>query len=113
MSNITLYTSQFGYALSGFLVGIGTKMANGCTSGHGLCGMARLSIRSLVAVITFLLSGMIIATINYYTQGLGPFTDDDYSPIFTYNHDITAVISIILGLILPFIGLYLRFKDIK
>lgn len=45
--------------ISGFLVGIGTKLGRGCTSGHGVCGMARLSVRSLVATMTFMLSGII------------------------------------------------------
>jgi uncharacterized protein len=40
--------------LAGFLTGFGTARANGCTSGHGVCGLARLSLRSLVATATFL-----------------------------------------------------------
>lgn len=40
-------------ATSGLLVGLGTKIGNGCTSGHGVCGLARLSLRSLVAVLVF------------------------------------------------------------
>ncbi len=43
----------------GLLVGFGTRMGNGCTSGHGVCGLGRLSFRSLVAVITFLVTAMI------------------------------------------------------
>lgn len=43
---------------AGFLVGFGTRMGNGCTSGHGVCGLGRLSLRSLIAVITFLGTGM-------------------------------------------------------
>lgn len=39
---------------AGLLVGIGTQMGNGCTSGHGVCGLARLSKRSLVATLTFM-----------------------------------------------------------
>lgn len=46
-------------ALAGFLVGVGTRMGNGCTSGHGVCGIARLSTRSLVATAVFLSSGML------------------------------------------------------
>jgi len=42
---------------AGLLVGWGTRMANGCTSGHGVCGVARLSGRSLAAVATFMLTG--------------------------------------------------------
>lgn len=45
----------------GFLVGFGTRMGNGCTSGHGVCGLGRLSLRSLVAVLTFMASA--IATV--------------------------------------------------
>ncbi|PJC87435.1 hypothetical protein CSW98_05930 [Vibrio sp. HA2012] len=42
-------------ALAGLLVGIGTKLGNGCTSGHGICGIGRLSIRSVVATCVFML----------------------------------------------------------
>jgi uncharacterized protein len=45
--------------IGGLLVGFGTRMGNGCTSGHGVCGLGRLSFRSLVAVITFLGTAMI------------------------------------------------------
>jgi uncharacterized membrane protein YedE/YeeE len=43
----------------GFLVGFGTRMGSGCTSGHGVCGLGRLSLRSLVAVITFVATAMV------------------------------------------------------
>ncbi|MBV1703504.1 MAG: YeeE/YedE family protein [Hyphomicrobiales bacterium] len=42
---------------AGILVGVGVSMANGCTSGHGVCGNARLSSRSLVATLTFMATG--------------------------------------------------------
>ncbi|MFO1183907.1 MAG: YeeE/YedE family protein [Bauldia sp.] len=42
---------------AGLLVGIGTRLGGGCTSGHGVCGLARLSPRSLAAVITFMATG--------------------------------------------------------
>lgn len=45
--------------LAGVLVGFGTRMGNGCTSGHGICGLARLSRRSLVAVSVFMGAGFI------------------------------------------------------
>ncbi|BAU06375.1 YeeE/YedE family protein [Fischerella major NIES-592] len=45
--------------IGGFLVGFGTRMGSGCTSGHGVCGLGRLSLRSLVAVLTFLTTAMI------------------------------------------------------
>jgi len=45
-------------ALAGALVGFGTRVGGGCTSGHGVCGLGRLSARSLVAVIVFMAAGM-------------------------------------------------------
>jgi uncharacterized protein len=44
-------------ALSGLLVGLGTRLGGGCTSGHGVCGLARLSRRSLAATVTFIATG--------------------------------------------------------
>jgi hypothetical protein len=44
--------------LAGLLVGFGTRMGNGCTSGHGVCGIGRLSPRSLAAVATFMVTAM-------------------------------------------------------
>ena len=48
--------------LGGVLVGVGTRMGSGCTSGHGVCGISRFSVRSVVATLTFLGVGMITAT---------------------------------------------------
>lgn len=48
-----------GLVVAGLLVGFGTRMANGCTSGHGVCGLGRLSLRSLVAVLTFMATAMV------------------------------------------------------
>lgn len=70
---ISNHTSYVGYAFAGLLVGFGTKLGNGCTSGHGLCGLPRFSIRSFVAVGIFLSSAIGIATIKYYFT-LGPFS---------------------------------------
>ncbi|MBW2732658.1 MAG: YeeE/YedE family protein [Deltaproteobacteria bacterium] len=50
-------------ALGGFLVGFGTRLGSGCTSGHGVCGVARLSPRSLVATATFTASGALAVLI--------------------------------------------------
>ena len=46
-------------AVGGLLVGFGTRLAGGCTSGHGVCGNARWSLRSAVATVTFIAAGMI------------------------------------------------------
>ena len=48
-------------AVGGLLVGFGTRMGGGCTSGHGVCGLGRLSARSLVAVVVFMAAGMLAA----------------------------------------------------
>lgn len=45
--------------VGGLLVGFGAKLGNGCTSGHGICGVGRLSVRSIVATLLFMLAGMI------------------------------------------------------
>jgi uncharacterized membrane protein YedE/YeeE len=48
---------------AGLLVGIGTRYASGCTSGHGVCGLSRLSPRSLVATLSFMGTGFFIVYI--------------------------------------------------
>lgn len=45
--------------VAGLLVGFGTRLGSGCTSGHGICGLSRLSARSLVAVVSFMVTGII------------------------------------------------------
>lgn len=49
--------------MSGILVGIGTRLGSGCTSGHGVCGIANLSLRSLIATITFIVAGMVTVAV--------------------------------------------------
>ena len=61
-----------GFILAGFLVGFGAKMGNGCTSGHGICGVPRLSKRSIVAISLFFIFGTIMATFRYYHPFLLP-----------------------------------------
>lgn len=51
-------------ALAGAIVGVGTRASNGCTSGHGLCGMSRLSKRSIIATIVFFAVGVATATVS-------------------------------------------------
>lgn len=55
--------------LSGFLVGFGTRLGSGCTSGHGVIGLARLSPRSVVAVFCFLGTAMATATLVHLLAG--------------------------------------------
>jgi uncharacterized membrane protein YedE/YeeE len=45
--------------IAGLLVGFGTRLGNGCTSGHGVCGISRFSVRALVATLTFICSGIV------------------------------------------------------
>ncbi len=46
--------------LAGVLVGFGSRLGSGCTSGHGVCGLSRLSLRSLVATLTFMMTAMLV-----------------------------------------------------
>lgn len=57
------------YVIAGFLVGFGTLMGNGCTSGHGICGISRFSMRSIIATITFILSGVVSVIIFKFLRG--------------------------------------------
>jgi uncharacterized protein len=58
-------------AVAGLLVGFGTRLGSGCTSGHGVCGVARLSPRSLLATLVFILFG--VATVYIVRHLLGAF----------------------------------------
>lgn len=57
-------------ALAGVLVGFGTSLAKGCTSGHGVCGLGRMSLRSLAAVLTFLLTGILTTFVVRHLLGV-------------------------------------------
>lgn len=58
-------------ALAGLLVGYGTALGSGCTSGHGICGLARFSVRSLAAVATFMAAGAVVATLAQTAAAAG------------------------------------------
>ncbi|MEE4338687.1 YeeE/YedE family protein, partial [Erythrobacter sp.] len=51
------FASPLVLAIAGLIVGVGTKLGSGCTSGHGVCGMSRFSSRSIVATATFMATG--------------------------------------------------------
>jgi uncharacterized membrane protein YedE/YeeE len=57
------------YAAAGLLVGFGSRMGNGCTSGHGVCGFARFSTRSIVATLVFMATA--IVTVAIVRHGIG------------------------------------------
>jgi uncharacterized membrane protein YedE/YeeE len=54
---------------AGLLVGIGVRMGNGCTSGHGVCGLSRLSLRSLVNVLAFMGAGFVTVFVLRHVIG--------------------------------------------
>lgn len=55
----TLHQRFFQLVLAGALVGFGTRLGSGCTSGHGICGVSRFSLRSIVATLTFMFFGFV------------------------------------------------------
>lgn len=57
-------------ALAGLLVGVGTSYGSGCTSGHGVCGLARLSPRSLMATVTFMAAGFVTVFVLRHLLGI-------------------------------------------
>ena len=60
---LELTYSTLALVLAGLLVGFGSRLGGGCTSGHGICGLGRLSSRSMIAVLTFMTTGIITAVI--------------------------------------------------
>jgi hypothetical protein len=56
-------------AVGGLLVGFGTRLGNGCTSGHGICGIARLSPRSIAATMVFMVAAMAVVAVTRHVIG--------------------------------------------
>lgn len=73
--------SPLGFIIGGFFVGFGTRLGNGCTTGHGICGLARLSTRSLAAVLTFMATGIFAATGCSKTCPFHPYLRDSYDSV--------------------------------
>lgn len=59
VTEIELETTPWMMIVAGLLVGFGTRLGSGCTSGHGICGISRLSKRSIVATMTFMAAGFL------------------------------------------------------
>jgi uncharacterized membrane protein YedE/YeeE len=57
-------------AIAGLLVGLGARLGGGCTSGHGVCGVARLSVRSIVATAIFMASALVVVAIMRHGLGV-------------------------------------------
>jgi uncharacterized membrane protein YedE/YeeE len=70
LPTITVSSSPWLYVIAGLLVGVGTRMGSGCTSGHGICGNARFSPRSLVATIAFMATGFLTVFIGRHGLAL-------------------------------------------
>jgi len=62
----------FALITAGLAVGFGTRMGSGCTSGHGVCGLGRLSIRSLVAVLVFMATAILTVAVTRHAWALLP-----------------------------------------
>ena len=66
---IAIQTNALWLMVAGLLVGVGTSYGSGCTSGHGICGLSRLSMRSLIATLSFIASGMVTVYIMRHVLG--------------------------------------------
>ena len=64
--NITISNSLILLIIAGLLVGIGTRISGGCTSGHGISGIGRFSLRSIIATISFMIVGILTVLIKNY-----------------------------------------------
>lgn len=62
---VSIVRSPIALVVAGLLVGVGTQMGNGCTSGHGICGLSRVSARSMVAVATFMTTATITVALTH------------------------------------------------
>ena len=70
LPDIEVSTSLPLLIVAGLLVGFGTRLGSGCTSGHGICGNARLSPRSMAATVTFMLFGIVTVYLGRHVLGL-------------------------------------------
>ncbi|EHU1614849.1 YeeE/YedE family protein [Acinetobacter baumannii] len=66
---IEIKANSFVLILAGLLVGFGTRLGSGCTSGHGICGMSRLSKRSIIATAVFMFAGMLTVYVIRHVLG--------------------------------------------
>lgn len=67
---VVIKSSPIGLIIAGILVGFGTRLGSGCTSGHGICCMSRLSVRSIVATVTFMLAGIVTVFVIRHILGV-------------------------------------------
>ena len=67
-TNVT--TNAIVLILAGLMVGIGTRLANGCTSGHGVCGISRLSFRGIFSTIFYIIAGIVTVLVFRHAWGI-------------------------------------------
>eukprot|EP00934_Nitzschia_sp_Nitz4_P006427 Nitzschia sp. Nitz4//scaffold273_size25297//20719//24905//NITZ4_008321-RA/size25297-processed-gene-0.7-mRNA-1//-1//CDS//3329545262//6417//frame0 len=96
--------SGIGYALAGLLVGFGTKLGNGCTSGHGVCGLGRQSPRSFVAVLAFMTTSIMTVALTSpesFAAGVTAFLRTDtvasINPVMGASLTIAVVVITVVG----------------
>ncbi|MDP2097179.1 MAG: YeeE/YedE family protein [Methylobacter sp.] len=70
LPTVTIDAGTIELIIAGLLVGIGTRYASGCTSGHGVCGISRGSMRSLAATLTFMTAGFVTVYLTRHVLGL-------------------------------------------
>jgi uncharacterized membrane protein YedE/YeeE len=66
---INIQTNALWLMIAGLFVGVGTSYGSGCTSGHGICGISRFSMRSVIATLSFMLTGMVTVYIMRHILG--------------------------------------------
>jgi uncharacterized membrane protein YedE/YeeE len=66
---IAIETNSLWLIIAGLLVGVGTSHGSGCTSGHGICGLSRFSMRSIIATLSFMVTGMVTVFIIRHLLG--------------------------------------------
>jgi uncharacterized membrane protein YedE/YeeE len=69
MPALQMPASWTGIVAAGLLVGFGTRLGAGCTSGHGICGIARLSIRSITATVVFMFTAIVVVALTRHVIG--------------------------------------------
>eukprot|EP00923_Selenidium_pygospionis_P058899 GHVN01103674.1.p1 GENE.GHVN01103674.1~~GHVN01103674.1.p1 ORF type:complete len:485 (+),score=42.59 GHVN01103674.1:192-1646(+) len=96
--NITNLDDYLRMALAALLVGIGSVVGCGCTSGHGVCGLSRLSIRSTIATLTFMGVGVIVTKVTHTTSWLR--MDLNSTPSLGYPQGLMQWVVIVVGLVI-------------
>ena len=64
--SINITNSIYLLGIAGLLVGLGTSISSGCTSGHGICGISRFSLRSIIATVTFMIVGILTVFVTNF-----------------------------------------------